>query len=288
MGFGRRDVSSQGKRSPHFFKVFFPGINSEQMEVPPAFLKHIEGHPSTCSLMGPSGNVWAVEPVRNQAGRLFFVGGWKEFVGDHAMETGEFLVFVYEGGPRFRVLIFDTTACEKESAFCAFPSSSTKRARVVAPVKRSESEVEEEEEDEEEDDDEVEDSGESGEESPPPAARRMRQKRDGDWPEKRKRGPPRGRPRGRPRLLGNKIMKSRKKRSRGRLVSQRRPVTEEEIERAHRAANAFTSDYPFQVLIMRKSVVYIGHSMGIWRHPHIYPLTQEDFKGSLKIHLRSS
>lgn len=79
----------------------------------------------TCSLMGPSGNIWTVALGRSQAGALFFTHGWKELAQDHAMETGEFIVFIYYGAARFRLLIFDTSACEKESAFRASPSQTT-------------------------------------------------------------------------------------------------------------------------------------------------------------------
>lgn len=72
------------------------------------------------SLRGPSGNVWDVELVDSSNG-LRFESGWKEFVTDHAIETGDFLVFRLDGCSCFSVLVFDATACEKEVAFLARP-----------------------------------------------------------------------------------------------------------------------------------------------------------------------
>lgn len=73
------------------------------------------------SLRGPSGKIWDVELVDSSNG-LRFESGWKEFVVDHAMEIGDFLVFRLEGCSCFSVLVFDATACEKEVAFLAMPS----------------------------------------------------------------------------------------------------------------------------------------------------------------------
>ncbi|XP_009389535.2 B3 domain-containing protein Os11g0197600-like isoform X2 [Musa acuminata AAA Group] len=73
------------------------------------------------SLRGPSGKIWDVELVDSSNG-LRFESGWKEFVVDHAMEIGDFLVFRLEGCSFFSVLVFDATACEKEVAFLAMPS----------------------------------------------------------------------------------------------------------------------------------------------------------------------
>ncbi|MQL73334.1 hypothetical protein Taro_005679, partial [Colocasia esculenta] len=99
---------------------FFPMVQS----VPPAFwARYMVGvsSGSACSLVGPSGNAWSVDLVKNEAG-LFFETGWKEFVHDHSFSAGEFLVFEYDGKSRFDVLVFDTTMCEKEAAYHAQPS----------------------------------------------------------------------------------------------------------------------------------------------------------------------
>uniref|UniRef100_A0A1D1YW08 B3 domain-containing protein Os11g0197600 n=1 Tax=Anthurium amnicola TaxID=1678845 RepID=A0A1D1YW08_9ARAE len=111
------------ERRPHFFKVFFPCHSSKQLVIPPAFLKHIEVDTSGCiSLMGPSGNVWNVHLAMNKDGGMAFWNGWEDFVLDHSLRAGDFLVFRYDGGPSFTVVIFDPTACEREEAFHVMPS----------------------------------------------------------------------------------------------------------------------------------------------------------------------
>lgn len=61
-----------------------------------------------------------MEFVKSSKG-LLFANGWKKFVSDHSIELGDFLVFRYDGGLHFSVLVFDATACEKEAAFLARP-----------------------------------------------------------------------------------------------------------------------------------------------------------------------
>ncbi|CAD5193431.1 unnamed protein product [Musa acuminata subsp. malaccensis] len=110
------------RSSPHFVKVFFPELCSEYLKIPPAFRVHLENESlGMVSLRGPSGKIWDVELVDSSNG-LRFESGWKEFVVDHAMEIGDFLVFRLEGCSCFSVLVFDATACEKEVAFLAMPS----------------------------------------------------------------------------------------------------------------------------------------------------------------------
>ncbi|KAJ0971591.1 hypothetical protein J5N97_019550 [Dioscorea zingiberensis] len=91
------------------------------IKIPPAFLKHIEQEEAgTVSLEGPSGCVWGVEMVRD-SGEVWFENGWEEFVADHSVVMGDFLVFSYTGDSSFRVMLFDRTACQKEAAFVARP-----------------------------------------------------------------------------------------------------------------------------------------------------------------------
>lgn len=52
---------------------------------------------------------------------MYFEHGWEEFVNDHFIEAGDFLVFRYDDRSQFSVVVFSPTACEKESAFVAYP-----------------------------------------------------------------------------------------------------------------------------------------------------------------------
>ncbi|KAM0948788.1 putative transcription factor B3-Domain family [Dioscorea sansibarensis] len=112
------------RRSPHFFKIFMPQLHSQQLcclvekkWLPSGFLKHMEGeHGQTLSLIGPSGNQWDVNLMK-RGHTMELEKGWGEFVVDHSLTTGDFLVFRYDNDSHFTVLIFDQNSCEKENGF---------------------------------------------------------------------------------------------------------------------------------------------------------------------------
>lgn len=82
--------------------------------IPPAFIKNFNrGSLRKCSLRGPSGKGRAVELEERENG-LFFSKGWQGFVKDHHLEVGNFLVFRYDGESKFKVTIYDRSACEKD------------------------------------------------------------------------------------------------------------------------------------------------------------------------------
>lgn len=113
-------------RSNHFFKIYLPELSSKHLKIPPAFYPHIEGEaPSRFYLKGPSDFNWGVDLVKRPDG-LFFADGWEEFILDHSIATGDFLLFTYNGSSTLSVLIFDNTACEKKDAFSARPTQDDK------------------------------------------------------------------------------------------------------------------------------------------------------------------
>ena len=99
------------------------------------------------SLKGPSGSTWKVNLVKSSYG-FIFEDGWKEFVADQSLVMGDFLLFRYDGYSRFKVLVFDSTACEKKKAFLVRPSRG-EEMNVAEESEESEEEVSmgEEEED---------------------------------------------------------------------------------------------------------------------------------------------
>uniref|UniRef100_A0A1D1YTV3 B3 domain-containing protein Os11g0197600 n=1 Tax=Anthurium amnicola TaxID=1678845 RepID=A0A1D1YTV3_9ARAE len=217
-------VGCKTKKRHRFFKVFFPGLNSKQLEISPAFRRHIHctRPASTCFLTGPSKNIWRVGMIKNEKG-VFFRDGWEEFVRDHSLQTGEFLVFEYQGGSRFRVLIFDASMCEKEDAF----DVSSSRVLDAAEGSKPRGKVKEE----------------------PFSATQKHEcgccpPWKGDSSPKAKRKPL-------------------KKHYMGVWISQRRPITKVEIDRAHHEAFSFKSIHPFLVQVMRKYDVYFGHTMSV-------------------------
>ena len=81
------------------------------------FHRNLEGRISGSVLLkGPSEYSWVVELVQKNDD-LFFDEGWADFVRDHSLECGEFLVFRYDGDLVFDVKVFDQSTCEKEVAF---------------------------------------------------------------------------------------------------------------------------------------------------------------------------
>lgn len=89
-----------------FFKIFFPDQSRERLKIPTAFHQHLKEQPTgLVSLKGPSGNTWQAVLTSDSEG-LFFEQGWKEFVTDHSVKQGHFLVFTYDGLSRFSVTVF--------------------------------------------------------------------------------------------------------------------------------------------------------------------------------------
>ncbi|KAI6688211.1 hypothetical protein NL676_025039 [Syzygium grande] len=114
-------ATMEGKR-PSFFKFFMAEHSSERMRIPPAFLAYIKGkRPRAVSLTGPSGDSWTVGLIKEE-GALYFDGGWPEFVEDHSVQTGDFLVFQYDGEAGFQVRVFDPTMSPREASFLAWNS----------------------------------------------------------------------------------------------------------------------------------------------------------------------
>lgn len=68
-------------------------------------------------LTGPSGNTWLVEVKRTEDDDYVFCNGWEMFVKDHCLEEADLLVFKMDGFSAFDVMIFDSSACEKETTF---------------------------------------------------------------------------------------------------------------------------------------------------------------------------
>ncbi|WCJ30488.1 B3 domain-containing protein REM10 [Euphorbia peplus] len=95
---------------PHFFKPLLPGFEDDFV-IPAAYSKHLKGQQCGNAMLGSrkGGKLW---PVKINGRR--FEDGWKEFVDDHQLQIGDFLVFRHDGGLVFYVLVFDRSTCERE------------------------------------------------------------------------------------------------------------------------------------------------------------------------------
>ncbi|XP_039171604.1 B3 domain-containing protein Os03g0212300-like [Eucalyptus grandis] len=126
-------------KRPMFFKFFIAEHSSERMfcglddlpprgqglwwqKIPLAFQDYIKGRrPQAVLLTGPSGDSWMVGLIEEE-GALYFGGGWPKFVEDHSVQTGDFLVFRYDGEDGFEVQVFDPTMSPREASFFAWNS----------------------------------------------------------------------------------------------------------------------------------------------------------------------
>ncbi|CAN6460000.1 unnamed protein product [Victoria cruziana] len=100
-------------KMPQFFKVLI-GDFKERLRIPPAFMKHVAIKESGRAMLEDQfSRCWDIEILR-VGNDMIFREGWDKFVERNDLETGDFLVFRYEGKLRFAVSIFDKSACQKE------------------------------------------------------------------------------------------------------------------------------------------------------------------------------
>ncbi|KAL2932512.1 hypothetical protein RDABS01_020030, partial [Bienertia sinuspersici] len=100
-------------RKFRFFKIMLGGFEN-QLRIPRKFIDCFRGDLSrSCVLRGQSGNSWEVHIIKTEEDVLFSEG-WENFVNDHNLKFGYFLVFCYVGDFSFDVSVFDPTGCENE------------------------------------------------------------------------------------------------------------------------------------------------------------------------------
>ncbi|KAJ8546120.1 hypothetical protein K7X08_018703 [Anisodus acutangulus] len=102
-----------------FFKVMINDFR-RRLRIPVKFVTNLkEGHKllGPKILTGPSGTSWLVEVKRTDDDDYVFCNGWEIFVKDHCLEDADLLVFKMNDFTSFAVMIFDSTACEKEVTF---------------------------------------------------------------------------------------------------------------------------------------------------------------------------
>ncbi|KAL4303819.1 hypothetical protein GQ457_10G003150 [Hibiscus cannabinus] len=103
--------------TPHFFQPLLPGFQ-HHLTIPLLFFKHYlkSEIKSQRAVLRSHGRTWSVR-IRDRR----FEDGWGDFAKDHDLHVGDFLVFGYGGNLVFDVVVFDTSACQRE-----YPPSATK------------------------------------------------------------------------------------------------------------------------------------------------------------------
>ncbi|XP_057812558.1 B3 domain-containing protein Os11g0197600 isoform X2 [Cryptomeria japonica] len=98
----------------YFLKVML-GDFVERLRIPAAFSQKLRKETSEdMVLQGPSAQQWVVK-LWGTNSQLEFRQGWEKFVGDHAIESGDFVVFKYVCRSYFKVRIFEKNGCEKKT-----------------------------------------------------------------------------------------------------------------------------------------------------------------------------
>ncbi|KAL8129177.1 hypothetical protein V2J09_018332 [Rumex salicifolius] len=111
-------MAADGSSTPHFIRLLIPGFLSDFC-IPKPFLKHFLSESNSnnafVAVLKNTNNCadksWLVKV--DSDGRRF-MDGWKEFAHDNFLTVGDFVVFRYQGGFVFDVLVFDpVTGCER-------------------------------------------------------------------------------------------------------------------------------------------------------------------------------
>jgi hypothetical protein len=90
----------------------------EQQCVPLKFTNFMDGreiHEAILHEESGGGTPYEVEVYYDNRGEMYFRGGWTQFVEDHELHQGFFMVFNYHcGTSKFDVKIFDGTQCQRK------------------------------------------------------------------------------------------------------------------------------------------------------------------------------
>ncbi|XP_043697872.1 putative B3 domain-containing protein Os03g0621600 [Telopea speciosissima] len=106
-------MGRERRHRPSFFKVLL-GDFSRRLKIPSDFVKHFKkNRPKKFILQSTNGKSWRVR-VKKIKGSWFLQRGWQLFVMYHSLQVGDFLVFEFNGKSKFRVTVYDRSACEKE------------------------------------------------------------------------------------------------------------------------------------------------------------------------------
>ncbi|KAL6868180.1 hypothetical protein ACP4OV_015025 [Aristida adscensionis] len=117
-GKGKGKAREEGKEAEpqgagrSFWKILSPENSGKVLKIPSAFSEYLEDEPTRLvSLKSSTGKTWEVELTNGSEG-FCFTQGWKEFVADHSLKLGNFLVFTYNGHSQFSVMVFCSSGIE--------------------------------------------------------------------------------------------------------------------------------------------------------------------------------
>ncbi|KAJ4963850.1 hypothetical protein NE237_023789 [Protea cynaroides] len=134
-------MGRQPRTRPSFFKVLIADF-SKRLKIPPGFVKHFKGkRPKKFILQSPNGKSWCVR-MKKIKSSWFIQEGWERFVICHSLEVGDFLVFKFNGKAKFRVTVYDRSACEKELPLAKKRNCNHHEVKAICNIKKEEEEEE--------------------------------------------------------------------------------------------------------------------------------------------------
>ncbi|KAL2347920.1 hypothetical protein Fmac_001920 [Flemingia macrophylla] len=107
-------TSQNSRRHIHFFKVIIERtIRDEKLMIPTSFVEQYGKELSnTIMLKLPNGDKWKVHLTKSDRNDMWLEKGWKKFRKHYSLDYGHFLVFKYEGGSQFQILILHPSGLE--------------------------------------------------------------------------------------------------------------------------------------------------------------------------------
>ncbi|KAF7815918.1 B3 domain-containing transcription factor VRN1 [Senna tora] len=112
--------SSQGhhEKAIHFFKIILPkSMQDGELRIPKSFVRKYwkKGLSKSKAVVFrvPNGAKWEVEWIERD-GDIWLRNGWENFANFYSIGDGHFLVFRYEGGNKFGVMVFGMSGLEIE------------------------------------------------------------------------------------------------------------------------------------------------------------------------------
>ncbi|ONK64860.1 uncharacterized protein A4U43_C07F30730 [Asparagus officinalis] len=98
--------------TPSFFKVMLADFRTK-LRIPPCFKRHLGDSIVQRSVLRNSmGRKWEIK-VGIVDDQVLLQDGWGRFISDNSINSGDFLVFFYDGDMGFDVKIYGATCCEK-------------------------------------------------------------------------------------------------------------------------------------------------------------------------------
>ncbi|WCJ19559.1 B3 domain-containing protein Os11g0197600 [Euphorbia peplus] len=118
-------TSNISGQNPKFFKIILQDtIQDARLAIPRKFVKeHRDCLSSRITIKVSDGTLWKMELLMGHNYEAWLQQGWKEFEEYYSLQHGFLLLFKYEDGSNFHVIIFDTTLLEIE--YPKKPDSST-------------------------------------------------------------------------------------------------------------------------------------------------------------------